>query len=196
MPQPDKSSATTPAEESHEISISDAESNAEGEISASHVADLQARLKQAEDQVKHLQTVFKQAQANLDREADELRARLRRGAEERLEAAKGDIFKRILEVADNLEWAIQAAESVREQSKLLEGVKATHTILLKQLEMDGVRPLVITPGDRFNPQEHEAVDLVAVEAARDGCIIAVYKSGYLYGERLLRPAMVRVGRSN
>src|SRR5438067_10564469 len=92
----------------------------------SYVEELQSRLKQAEEQVERLQTRFKQAQTDLEREADELRSRLQRNAESRLEMAKGEIFQRMIEVADNLERAILSAETAADNSTLLEGVKATH----------------------------------------------------------------------
>lgn len=163
--------------------------------SAEYVADLEKRLKQAEDKAEMLQTRFKQAQVDLNREADELRSRLRRSAEERLETAKGDIYKRMLEFADNLERAIKSAEANADLTTLLEGVKATYQLLLKDLETSGVIPISAV-GQAFDPQLHEAVDILIVEAEKDGQVTAVYKTGYKFGSKLLRPAIVQVGRSN
>lgn len=165
------------------------------EQTATYIADLQLRLKQSEDTVEMLQTRFKHAQADLTRETDLLRARLRRTAEERLEAAKGEIYKGMLEVADNLERAIRAAEMIGERSTLLDGVKATLTLLLRQLEAGGIKP-IIAIGEIFDPTLHEAVDMVAVAPELDGKVVAVFQSGYRYGDKLLRPAVVRVGRSS
>ncbi len=163
--------------------------------SAEYVADLQSRLKQAEDKAEMLQNRFKQAQIDLNREADELRARLRRTAEERLETAKGDIYKRMLEFADNLERAVKSAETNADLNVLLEGVRATYQLLLKDLENSGVIP-IIAVGEPFDPQLHEAVDILIVEPELDGQVIAEYKAGYRFGNKLLRPAVVQVGRSN
>jgi molecular chaperone GrpE len=160
-----------------------------------YIEELQQRLKQSEDMVEMLQTRFKHAQADLARETDELRARLRRTAEERLESARGEIYKGMLEVADNLERAIKAAEMSGERSTLLDGVKATLTLLLRQLEAGGIKP-IIAIGETFDPMLHEAVDMVAVAPELDGKVVDVFQSGYRYGDRLLRPAVVRVGRSS
>ncbi|MBI4850694.1 MAG: nucleotide exchange factor GrpE [Acidobacteria bacterium] len=163
--------------------------------SEEYVADLQLRLKQAEDKAEMLQNRFKQAQVEINKEADELRSRLRRNAEERLEAAKGDIYKRMLELADNLERAVKSAEANADLNALLEGVKATYQLLLKDLENSGVNPITAV-GEAFDPQIHEAVDILIVEEEKDGQVTAVYKAGYKFGGKLLRPAMVQVGRSN
>src|SRR5438445_41942 len=104
----------------------------------SYVEELQSRLKQAEEQAEKLQSRYKQAQAELERETDELRARLQKNAQARLETAKGEIYQRFVEVADNLERAIQSAGTSPESTTLLEGVKATHALLLRQLEAEGV----------------------------------------------------------
>ena len=50
-------------------------------------------------------------------------------------------------------------------------------------------------GERFDPELHEAVDTVAVGPERDGEVVVEYSRGYRMGERLLRPARVRVGRA-
>lgn len=163
--------------------------------SAEYVADLQARVKQAEDKAEMLQNRFKQAQLDLNKEADELRARLKRSAEERLEATKGDIYKQMLEFADNLERAVKSAEANADLNVLLDGVKATYQLLLKNLETNGVSQIVAV-GEPFDPQIHEAVDILIVEPEQDGKITAVYKAGYSFGSKLLRPAIVQVGRSN
>ena len=180
-----------------EAEVLDSESNElePKTYSAEYVTDLQSRLKQAEDKAEILQNRFKQAQIDLNREADELRARLRRTAEERLETAKGDIYKRMLEFADNLERAVKSAETNADLNVLLEGVRATYQLLLKDLENSGVIPINAV-GELFDPQLHEAVDILIVEPELDGQVMAVYKAGYRFGNKLLRPAVVQVGRSN
>jgi molecular chaperone GrpE len=160
----------------------------------SYVLELQGRLKEAEEQAEKLQSRYKQAQAQLEREADELRGRLQRNAEVRLETAKGEIYQRFIEVADNLERAIQSAGTGADVELLLVGVKATQALLLRQLEAEGVKAIVALD-EPFDPTLHEAVDTVEVDPEREGKVIEVYKTGYKFGERLLRPAVVRVGRA-
>lgn len=189
--------ASIPSEQAIDVEVLDAEpSQSEANMySEEYVADLQSRLKQAEDKAEMLQNRFKQAQVDLNREADDLRARLKRSSEERLESAKGEIYKRTLEFADNLDRAIKSAEANADLNTLLDGVRATYQLLLKDLENSGVKP-IIAVGEVFDPQLHEAVDILVVEPERDGQVTAVYKVGYKFGDKLLRPAIVQVGRTN
>ncbi|KAF0247338.1 MAG: molecular chaperone GrpE, partial [bacterium] len=99
------------------------------------------------------------------------------------------------EFADNLERAVKSAETNADLNVLLEGVRATYQLLLKDLENSGVIPINAV-GELFDPQLHEAVDILIVEPELDGQVMAVYKAGYRFGNKLLRPAVVQVGRSN
>lgn len=159
------------------------------------IEELKARLKQAEETAEMLQHRYRQSQAQIARETEELRARLRRTADEKLVTAKADIYQHILEFADNLERALQAVANGAEPITLVEGVKATLNLLLRQLENDGVKPIQAV-GEPFDPSIHEAVDLAAVPPEQDGQVLQVYKTGYKIGDKLLRPAVVKVGRSN
>ena len=50
-------------------------------------------------------------------------------------------------------------------------------------------------GNDFNPELHEAVDVAAADAENDGKIVAEYSRGYKFGDKLLRPARVQVGKA-
>jgi molecular chaperone GrpE len=50
-------------------------------------------------------------------------------------------------------------------------------------------------GEEFNPEIHEAVEIVTVPAEHDNRVIEEFQTGYKFGDRLLRPARVRVGRA-
>ncbi len=158
----------------------------------SYVEELQERCRRAEEQVERIQNRYKQIQAEMDAELEQTRQRLQRAAESRLEVVKGELYKKLIEVADNLERALQLSESA-EKSALVEGVRATHYLLLRELEAEGIKPIQ-AQGERFDPSLHEAVDIVEVEPERDGLVIEVHKTGYTQGDRLLRAAIVRVGK--
>jgi molecular chaperone GrpE len=145
-------------------------------VATAYLEELQQRLQQAESLAESLQQRYRQAQGNLERENAELRKRWQRNAEEQLEKAKGSFYQRLLEVVDNLERALQLVSKGVDPAQLIEGVQATHTILLRLLDQEGVKP-IIAQGTNFDPQVHEAVDMVAVEAERDGQVTAVYQVG-------------------
>jgi molecular chaperone GrpE len=90
-----------------------------------------------------------------------------------------------------LHLAIRAAENNPDQN-LLAGLQGTVNGFEIALMQVGVEP-VLAVGEQFNPELHEAVD--TVESDEDGVVTAEYSRGYRFGERLLRPARVQVGRA-
>ena len=75
---------------------------------------------------------------------------------------------------------------------LVEGVELTLKELLKVFERHGVTRITPAVGDRFDPQEHEAMFEAPVPGTRAGDIIQVSAEGFLLYDRLLRPAQVGV----
>lgn len=94
---------------------------------------------------------------------------------------------------DNLNRAIQASETDASFEHLLDGVKGTARSFEQALMSVGVEAIPAIGMD-FNPELHEAIDMVPVDEQQDGKITAEYSRGYKFGERLLRPSKVQVGR--
>jgi molecular chaperone GrpE len=141
-----------------------------------------------------VQSRFEQLRAQMQRETDETRQRLNRAADERARREKADFINALLPVADNLQRAILAAESGGSLDSLLDGVRGTLSNFENVLLASGVEPLQAI-GQPFDPEQHEAVDIIEVEPERDGLVTAEYSRGYKLGDRLLRPARVQVGRA-
>ena len=100
--------------------------------------------------------------------------------------------KELLPVLDDLERALEAAES-HEEAKLEEGVKLVHRQLEQILEHEGLAP-VKTAG-KFDPHVHEAVTTrPADHPAKDHTVGAVLQPGYRMGDALIRPARVIVSQ--
>ncbi|MDQ3014213.1 MAG: nucleotide exchange factor GrpE, partial [Acidobacteriota bacterium] len=78
---------------------------------------------------------------------------------------------------------------------LLEGVRATANLFESKMLGLGLTA-VAGEGEDFNPEVHEAVEIVPVDAEQDNKVIAEFQTGYKFGDRLLRPARVRVGRTS
>lgn len=159
-----------------------------------YVEELEARTRAAEQKVADVQSRFEQLRAQMQRETDETRQRLNRAADERARREKADFINTLLPVADNLQRAILAAESGGSLDSLLEGVRGTLNSFESALVASGVEPLQAV-GQPFDPEQHEAVDMIEVEPERDGLVTAEYSRGYKLGDRLLRPARVQVGRA-
>ena len=172
----------------------------------SEVEQLRARLKEVEEkrieaerQVRDFADRFRQAAAQLKAETDEQRARLQRTFDQKLEAARGDVVAGLLDTLDNLKRAVAAAEKADNKNSdfiaLLDGVRATANMFEAKMQSLGLSA-VPTTGEEFNPELHEAVEIVPVAKDEDNLVIEEFQTGYRFGARLLRPARVRVGRAN
>jgi molecular chaperone GrpE len=138
----------------------------------------------------------------LRRENDELREQLlrrradfenykRRVERDREQAgfdAAAAVLKALVPTVDNLDRALEAPTG---EETLREGVELTRRELLAFLERQGV--VIDDPkGLKFDPQRHQALSHEAVPGQDEGTVVEVYRKGYLYKDRLLRPALVKV----
>ena len=128
----------------------------------------------------------------------------RRAERERTEAAQYGLtnFARdVVGVADNLRRALDsmgpdARGQIDEATRaLIEGVEMTERELLNVLERHKIR--TIDPkGERFDPNFHQAMFEVEQPDAAPGTVVQVIQTGYVIGDRLLRPALVGVAKAS
>jgi molecular chaperone GrpE len=173
--------------------------NAEAErpnLKPTYVEELEARTKAAEKQVQDVQARFDQLRQQLQRETDETRQRLNRSADERAANEKANFISMLLPVMDDLNRAIDAAsEDDAPRGPILDGIRRIASSFQSVLANAGVEPIV-SVGEEFNPELHEAVDTEETDSEMDGIVIEEYSRGYRLGDRLLRPARVKVGRAS
>jgi molecular chaperone GrpE len=162
-------------------------------LKPSYVEELEARTKAAEQQALEVQGRFDQLRQQLQRETDETRQRLTRSANERAAADKANFIASLLPMMDDLDRAIQATTNNASREAILEGIRGIATSFQSALSNAGVES-VSAIGENFDPELHEAVDTVEAPAEMDGKVINEYGRGFRIGDRLLRPARVRVGR--
>jgi molecular chaperone GrpE len=153
------------------------------------------RREAAETKLVGVQAKFEEAKAGLEKETSEMRERLKRTLEDRAKQDQYNFLTTLLPVLDNLNLAIKSSETDPDISHLRDGVIGTARSFEQALLSVGVQP-VESVGALFDPQLHEAVDMTPTGPENDGMIIAEYSRGYKFGERLLRPARVQVGRAS
>ena len=163
-------------------------------LKPSYVEELEARTKAAERQVQEVQARFDQLRQQLQRETDETRQRLNRAADERAAGEKARFIAALLPAMDDLDRAIEAGSGDAPREAMLEGIRRIAGSFQSALSNAGVEPIAAI-GEEFNPEFHEAVDTEETTADMDGRIIEEYSRGFRIGERLLRPARVKVGRA-
>jgi len=164
-------------------------------LKPSYVEELEARTRAAEKLAQEVQSRFQQLRSQLQQETDETRQRLNRAADERAQREKADFIAALLPVLDNLQRAMEALDSGSSSELIGEGVRRTAESFENALAAAGVDPIE-SVGELFDPELHEAVDTIEVEPEHEGKVISEYSRGYRLGERLLRPARVKVGRTN
>lgn len=151
------------------------------------------RREAAESKLIGVQAKFDEAKAGLEKETSEMRTRLMKTLEDRGLQAQFNFLTTLLPVLDNLNLAVSASETDSSVEHLRDGVVGTARSFERALIDVGVEPIAST-GLVFDPELHEAVDMVLADAENDGKIIAEYARGYKFGDKLLRPARVQVGR--
>ena len=127
---------------------------------------------------------------------DNFRKRTERERTETYQRALGDVVGRLLPVLDNLQRALDAERLVEvkeseEFRHFLHGVELINRQLGGVLESLGVEA-VPTVGQRFDPHVHEAVTTEETDEVEPDTIMQEMQRGYRLGEKLLRPAMVKV----
>ena len=103
---------------------------------------------------------------------------------------KGDIIKKVLPALDDLERALQNRPA---DDAWANGIELIARKLQNILESEGVKRIE-AEGQEFNPHFHEAISHEHNEDFESGHVIAVVQNGYMFGERVIRPALVRVAQ--
>ena len=168
----------------------------EGEIEAEGAPDPLAALKQ------ELEAAQAKAAENLEgwqRAAADLanyRKRVERERAEARQATAGAVVARLLPVIDDLDRAMKDAPNAQDAPELmqwLDGIGLIHRKLHAIVENEGVSRIE-ADGVMFDPNWHEAVTHDESENHKEGQVIEVIRQGYRLGDRVLRPALVRVAK--
>ena len=104
--------------------------------------------------------------------------------------AVGEIIKRYLPILDDLERALAARP---EGLPWVEGIELIYRKLQAILEAEGLKRIE-AEGQPFDPNIHEAIAQEPNNEVESGKVIAVVQNGYMLGERVIRPALVRVAQ--
>jgi molecular chaperone GrpE len=131
----------------------------------------------------------------LQRERAEFLNFKRRTSEERqrdLGLAAEDLIRKVLNLADDFDRAIDARPESIAADPWFEGVSAIDRKLRQLLESEGVNTIDAPPGTPFDPRDHEAIANVPGTGRPEGEIVEQIRRGYRLRDRVLRPALVAV----
>lgn len=150
------------------------------EVLKKELIDREEKNRELTDNIKRLQAEFENYRKRMVREQTRI-----------LETAEADLVKKLLEAIDNLERALESAESGHDYDALRDGVGLTLNQLFEILGKEGLE--TIDPhGEAFDPNFHEAVLSVSHDDYDEGTVSDVLQKGYIFRGRLLRPAKVEV----
>jgi molecular chaperone GrpE len=149
----------------------------------------------APDEVAAVRADLDAAKEKLLRAYADLENYKKRAAREKQEALRHGnegLLRDLLPVIDNLERALAHARGVTGAEAVAEGIALVHRGLVETLERHGVRP-VEARGAAFDPNLHEAIGHVESEHPAN-TVVDEHQRGYALHDRLLRPALVTVGK--
>jgi molecular chaperone GrpE len=150
-------------------------------------ADSPPDIEQLQEQWRNEHQMYLRALADFDN----FRRRVER---ERADAARNGKYEIIVSMLDALDGFDRAFLQIDDTpAAVVEGFQAIHRQLLGVLEAQGVTPFE-SLGKLFNPELHEAIGSVKTDAVESGVIVAELQRGYRWGEKVIRPARVRVAQ--
>lgn len=136
---------------------------------------------------------FKDKYLRAHAELDNARKRFTKEKEEYLKFANEKLLSEILYVVDNFDRAMEHMNDAQKVESVLEGIKMIQKQFHWLLEQKGVIRIEAI-GKKFDPALHEAIDYIEADEDKEGIVIEEVQAGYLLNDRLLRPAVVKVGK--
>lgn len=156
---------------------------------------LRAELRTAAEAVERLDAQLAESEERFLRaraEQDTMRRRMLGEVELARNEGVASALAPSLNVFDDLERALEAADRTEDPGSIVPGVRAVRDGLLRNLAALDVQ-LVGVPGEQFDPNLHEALTVVALTpGAKPGTIAQVFEAGFVQGEQLVRVARVTV----
>lgn len=147
---------------------------------------LKKQIEAAEAKANEFRDSWMRSQA----EFQNYKKRLDRDNELKYVSMKGDIVKKVLPVLDDLERALQNRP---EGNAWANGIELIARKLQNVLDSEGIKRIE-AEGQEFDPNFHEAISHEPADGVKSGFVIAVVQNGYMLGERVIRPALVRVAQ--
>lgn len=150
------------------------------------MSDLTRKLDELDQKREEALAIAQRAQAdyvNLKRRFDKEREEISKFASEM-------VLLQMLPAIDNLDRAIHYANEEEQSSSLFTGVKMTLQQMHDALEAMGMSRVIVNAGDNFDPNIHEAIEVVDGDKDK---VVEILQTGYKVGDRVVRAAKVKVG---
>ena len=121
------------------------------------------------------------------------RRRAKRELDDQLRYSNWSLASDLLDALDNLHRAVETAQADADAANLLVGVRMVFTQLEEILSKHGIRRIQ-SEGQAFDPNCHQAIQIVTTSEAADNCVVQELRPGYKLHDRIIRPSQVIVSR--
>jgi len=127
-------------------------------------------------------------------EFDNYRKRQARDFNRLIDQGRKKLIEELLTVLDNFDRARVTCQSDHSDKEIVDGILQTSEQLQNVLKKEGLEEIPIEPGDPFDPNIHEAMVAESIGEGETDIVLEVFQKGYYFGNNLLRPARVKVGK--
>lgn len=156
---------------------------------ADEYSELAKELQQAQDKAREFFEGWQRERADFAN----YKRRVDRDQQSLSQTIKGDVIKKYLPILDDLQRALKTRPTEGPAGSWADGIELVTRKLQNILEAEGVKRIPAEQ-EEFNPSRHEAITHEDSSEHKSGQIIEVVQEGYTLGDRVLRPALVRVAR--
>ncbi len=163
-----------------ETAAQDASAPQEDAAESSLLDELRSQLDEQQQRLLRLQADY-----------DNFRRRTRQEKEDFAKYASSEVVEKLLPVLDNFDRALAAGRSGNDYEALIKGVDMIYRQFKQVLEQVGLSEMNAV-GQPFNPEYHNAVMKVEDEEHEEGIVLEELQKGYMFKDKVLRPAMVKV----
>ncbi len=142
------------------------------------------------EEAQHARDEYLESWTRARADYQNLRRRLQSDIDSSVGRAKENLLLELLLVLDFLDMALKTPVETQDAKNLLMGVEMTRGQMLQLLEREAVKPVAHV--GTFDPDKHEAMEVVAHDEIPEGEIVETIRAGYSIGDRMLRHAHVKV----
>ena len=150
------------------------------------IEELKARATERDEFLGMLQRAraeFSNYRKRVERERGEMRTRV-----------IGEFVMKLLPVLDDFDRALVHADESADLESFVKGIRLIENKIYEVLKRSGVESFEPERGDGFNPVEHDALIVEQTDEYPDDSVSGVHLKGYRMGDRILRPAQVKVAK--
>ena len=177
--------AAAPAEEAEAAQQAEAAAQA----AAAELAALKQALEESQAKAREYSEGWQRERADFSN----YKRRIERDQQTLSQAITGEILKKYLSVLDDMDRAVKMRPAEGDLSAWSAGIELIYRKLQNILDLEGIKRIP-AEAEEFDPTRHEAITYEESPDHASGAVIGVVQEGYTLGDRVLRPALVRVAR--